>query len=145
MPYTNTRRGIYVTNSTGGTIKHGIPAIVNGVGGVAIKQKPRSWSEGLAVADKISDGEVYFLQSHGEVQVGTASGEAANGLTLSVGTKVYIAAASTTDGVTTYALSTSSSGNTYFGRVTETPSSPTVNSTVRVPADKVRIDLDLKA
>ena len=145
MPYTNTRRGVYVTNSTEGTIKHGIPAIVNGVGGIAIKQKPRSWSEGLSVADKIDEGEVYFLQTHGEVQVGTASGEAANGLTLSVGTKVYIAAASTTDGVTTYALSTSASSTTYFGRVTETPTSPAHNSTYRVPAGKVRIDLDLKA
>lgn len=145
MPYTNSRQGVYVTNGTGGTIKHGIPAIVNGVVGVAIKQEARSWSEGLAVADKIDDAEVFFLQAHGEVQVGTATGEAANGLTLAVGTKVYLAAASTTSGVTTFALSTSASSTTYFGRVTETPTSPTVNATVRVPANKVRIDLDLKA
>jgi len=145
MPYTNSRQGVYVTNGTGGTIKHGIPAIVNGVVGIAIKQKARSWSEGLTVADKIDDAEVFFLQAHGEVQVGTATGEAANGLTLTVGTKVYLAAASTTSGVTTFALSTSASSTTYFGRVTETPTSPTVNATVRVPANKVRIDLDLKA
>jgi len=145
MPYTNSRHGVYVTNGTGGTIKHGIPAIVNGVVGIAIKQKPRSWSEGLVVADQIDDGETFFLQAHGEVQVGTATGEAANGLSLSVGTKVYLAAASTTDGVTTYALSTSASSTTYFGRVTETPTSPSINATARVPANKVRIDLDLKA
>lgn len=143
MPYTNTRRGIYVTNSTGGTIKHGVPAVVNGVVGVAIKQKPRSWSDGLAGQDKIDDGEVYLLNTHGEIQVGTGAGEPADGLNLSVGDEVYVADADETDGVTTYAVTTDNT-DTYLGRVTETPESPEHNGTVRVPANKVRIDLDLR-
>jgi hypothetical protein len=143
MPYTNNRNGIYVTNSSGGTIAHGVPSIKSGIAGIAIKQKPVSWSAGLSAQNQIADAEVYLLQVHGEVQLGTASGESANGTSWAVGDKVYLAAASTTSGVTTCAASTTNTG-TFLGRVTETPSSPAINSTYRVPAAKIRVDLDLK-
>lgn len=150
MPYTNQKRGIY-TSHAAGSVKHGIPvATSSGAVGIAVKQKPRKWSDGLSTQDVIDANEVFFLQTHGEVQVGTASGEAGNGdssalLAATPGTKVYIAAVSTTSGVSTWAVTTVSTSNTYFGRITETPTSPTVNATTRVPANKIRVDLDAKA
>jgi hypothetical protein len=150
MPYTNTRRGIY-TSFSSGSIKHGIPVILsNGAAGIASKQKARAWSDGLTNQAVIDASETFFLQTHGEVQVGTASGEAGNGdstnlLAATPGTKVYIAPVSTSSGVSTWAVTTVSTSNTFLGRITETPSSPAVNATNRVPAAKVRIDLDARA
>jgi hypothetical protein len=143
MPYTNKRNGIYVTNGSAGTIAHGVPAVNSGIAGIAIKQKATTWSAGLAAANQIAASEVFLLQTHGEVQIGTASGESANGTSWAVGDKVYLAAAVTASGVTTHVASTTNTG-TFLGRVTETPTSPAINSTYRVPANKVRVDLDLK-
>lgn len=144
MPYTNKRNGVYVTNGTAGTYAHGVPVVVSGLAGIAIKQKARAWSDGLSNQAKIDANEVFLLQTHGEIQVGTATGEAANGVTWAVGDLAYAATTATVaSGVSTHAVTKTNTG-TPLGRVTETPTSPSINSTSRVPANKIRIDLDLK-
>ena len=144
MPSTiNKRRGIYVNNGNSGTLKHGIPVVAAaGIAGIAIKQTPRKWSDGFAVQNLIDVSEDYFAITHGEVEVKTGSGEAGNGVTWAVGDLAYVAAASTTSGVTTFAVNKTSAGGTLLGRVTETPTSSKGSS--RVPANTIRVDLDLK-
>lgn len=132
MPYQRPNPADYVTNGESGTIAHGSPVKEDGFVGIAVKQKAVSWSEGLAAQALIQPGEQYLILTKGEVQVDTVSG-------LAKGDKVYIAAASTTSGVTTFALTEVATSNTPFGVVTEV-----VGDGRGVPTGKVRIDLDKK-
>lgn len=125
MPYSiDYKRGVYVTNGSGGAITHGAPRKEGNFVGIAVKQKAASWSAGLAAQSEIADGEKYFLITKGEVQVANVSGFAK-------GDPVYITSA----GV----LTETAASNTPFGRVTETTS-----DNRGVPSGKVRIDLDVK-
>lgn len=152
MPYTNRRTGVFVSNGTGSTVKHGAPIKVSNHVGIAIKQRPVSWKEGLTNQNLIQTNEQFFLLYRGEVQFNTASGEAGNPIAAAtVGDKVYITSAN--------ALTTTASGNTLYGIVSEvnaTNSAPktlvdpngsnagTAATTVRVPSNRIRIDLDAK-
>jgi hypothetical protein len=131
MPYQRPGPSVYVTNDTAGTIAHGSPVQEDDFVGIAVKQKAVGWAEGLAAQAVIQPGEDYLILHKGVVQVDTVSGFAK-------GDDVYIAAASVTDGVTTYALS-ETDGAQPFGKVIET-----VADGRGVPTGKVRIDLDAK-
>lgn len=125
MPTTTEKNpGVYVTNGSGGTINHGAPVKEGNFVGLAIKQKARAWSAGFVSPLTIANGEKYFIQTVGVVEVPTVSGFAQ-------GDAIYI----TDAGV----LTETNTGNTPFGRVVET-----VSDNRGVPTGKVRIDLDIK-
>jgi hypothetical protein len=123
----------YTTNGTGGTIAHRAPCISDdgNVVGIAIKQKSVGWAEGLAAHSVIPDGEDFVMVTKGIVEVDTEAG-------FDKGNAIYIADASTTNGVTTFDL-TETGTDTPFGRVVEV-----VGDGRGVPTGKVRIDLDKK-
>jgi len=125
MPYSiDYKRGVYVTNGSGDTYDHGLPVVEGNFVGVTVKQKAASWDAGLAAQSLIADNEEYFIITKGEVQVANVAGFAK-------GDAVYITAANV--------LTETDSGNTPFGRVTETTS-----DNRGVPIGQVRIDLDVK-
>lgn len=124
MPYSRPGAGVYVTNGSGGTIKHGQPFTRDGFAGVAVKQKANSWKDGISTQALIADGEKFFLITKGIVQVPTVSGFA-------VGDDVWIIAAENK-------LTETEGSNVRFGRVVE------VAGERGTPTGMVRIDLDLK-
>jgi Uncharacterized conserved protein (DUF2190) len=125
MPYSvDYKRGVYVTNGSGGTYTHGAPVKEGNFVGIAVKQKAATFDAGLAAHSLIQISENYFLITKGEVQVANVSGFAK-------GDKVYITSANV--------LTETGASNTPFGRVTETTS-----DNRGVPTGKVRIDLDVK-
>ena len=131
MPVNRPGNIYYTTNDETGSLEHGQLVIADEIVGVAIKQKSVSWKLGLADQALIAVGEKYALITKGIVEVPLVGG-------LAKGDDVYLAAASTTDGVTTFALSETATG-TRVGRVVEV-----VGDGRGVPAGKVRIDLDKK-
>lgn len=132
MPYQRPNPADYATNGSAGTIKHGNPVSMNGFVGTAVKQKSVPWALGLAAQDQIQPAEQFLVLTKGEVQVDNVSGFAK-------GDPVYIAPASVSGGVTTFALTESASGNAKYGVVVEV-----VGDGRGVPTGKVRIDLDKK-
>ena len=131
MPYNRPGNIYYTTNAQSGTLKHGQLVISDEIVGVAIKQKPVSWKLGLADQQIIAVGEKFAMIVKGIVEVPLVGG-------LAKGDDVYLAAAATNSGVTTFALSETATG-TRVGRVVEV-----VGDGRGVPAGKVRIDLDQK-
>lgn len=134
MPYNRPGNIAYVTNTAAGTLAHGIPALLNGIPGITIKQR-YAGSSGLAQAarDLIQPSEKCALIAKGIVEVALTG--------KSVGDPIYIAkAAATNSGVSTFALSATNDNTTVpFGVVTEVPTSGR-----GVPTGKVRISLDLR-
>lgn len=124
MPYNRPGPGVYVTNSSGGTIQHGAPCLIDNFAGVAVKQQTPPWTQGYQVPALIEDGEPFFIITKGVVQVPNADISSA-----AKGDDVFVSA----DGT----LGTS--GDAPFGRVVE------VAGERGTPQDQVRIDLDIKA
>lgn len=132
MPYNRPGKAHYTTNDTGGTIAHGDPVVFDGIPGIAVKQKVVSWTEGLAAQNLIQDDEDFVMIVKGIVEVPAEGGFA-------TGDALYLAAASTTNGVTTFNVTETVGSNTPFGRIVE------VEGDGRgVSADIVRVDLDAK-
>lgn len=123
MPYNRPGNGVYVKNTTGAIILHGAPALVGSFVGIAVKQVPAHWSDGLTAQNQIQTNEPFFLIRGGVVQV------ADGGAGFVDGDAVYITAA----GV----LTKTATGNTKFGRVVEVP-----GDTRGVPSGMVRVNLD---
>lgn len=132
MPVNRPGKAYYATNDTGGTIKHGDPVIFDNIPGIAVKQKVVSWTEGLAAQALIQDSEDFLIIDKGVVQIPIEGGYAK-------GDALYIAAASTTSGVTTFDVTETAGGNTPFGRVVEVPGDGR-----GVPTGFCRVDLDAK-
>lgn len=132
MPVNRPGNIYYTTNDESGSLEHGQLVVADEIVGVAIKQKPVSWKLGLADQAVIAVNEKYALITKGIVEVTIAIGSFAKG------DDVYLAAASTTDGVTTFALSETNTG-TPVGRVVEVPGDGR-----GVPTGRIRIDLDKK-
>lgn len=131
MPYNRPGNIFYTNNDSNGSLEHGQLVVFEGRVGVAIKQKAVSWKLGLADQNLIADNEDFAMIVKGIVQVPEVSGFA-------VGDDVYIAAASVSNGVTTFATSETSTGNTKVGRVVE------IEGERGTPTNMVRIDLDAK-
>lgn len=128
MPYQRPGNSVYVTNSTAGA------ALIHGQAvyeardtgfevGIAVKQKPAHWSDGLAAQNQIQNGEQYLILRRGVVQVpdtgqGFADGDA-----------VYITSGN--------ALTKTVGSNFKFGRVVEVPADGR-----GVPTGYVRVNLD---
>jgi hypothetical protein len=92
--------------------------------GVAVKQKSRTWQDGLAIQATIDAAEPYFLITKGVVQVPNT------GISANVkGDPIYITAAGVLNTTNT---------NPKFGRIVE------VSGQRGTPTGKVRIDLDTK-
>lgn len=124
MPPVRPGSGVYVTNGEGSTLEHGQVATQDGFVGVAVKQKARSFADGLTLQAIIDKGEDYFLITKGVVTVDTIEG-------LAVGDDVWIIAAENK-------LTETTKENLAFGRVTE------IAGERGCPKGKVRIDLDAK-
>jgi hypothetical protein len=126
MPYNRPGPGVYVTN--GGTaLTHGqVCSHSSGFVGVAVKQKARPWSDGVATQATIDPNEAFFLVTKGIVQVSNADAGIA---AAAKGTPVYINATNN------LVLAT---GSPKFGRIVE------VAGSRGVPTGRVRIDLDAK-
>lgn len=127
MPYQRPGNGVYVKNNSGGIYLHG-QAVKETVGsgfevGIAIKQKPAHWSDGLAAQNQIQSLEPYFIIRRGTVQVPDG------GAGFVDGDLVYITSGN--------ALTKTSSSNTKFGRVVEIPLDGR-----GVPTGQVRVNLD---
>ena len=127
MPYNRPGDIEYATNSSGGNLTHGQPVIQSNWVGVAIKQKAPAWDAAPAAGATIANGEDFAIIVKGIVQVpNTGSGVAA----AVRGDAIYITSAN--------ALTTTSAGNTAYGRVADTAG---VRGT---PTGYVRIDLDAR-
>lgn len=127
MPYFRPGREVYAVNNSGGIYLHNQP-VVETVGsgkyvGVAVKQKPAHWSDGLTAQNQIQALEPYLIIRQGVVQC------ADGGAGFADGDQVYITSAN--------ALTKTSTGNTKFGRVVEVPADGR-----GVPTGFVRINLD---
>lgn len=135
MPYNRPGPGVYVVNE-GGAFRHGTPVLNSQFAGVAVKQKTREWSDGLAVQAVIDPNEEYYIITKGVVQILATSPPAydpdAPAYDLSGAAKgdpVWISADGTLD---------TASGDAKFGRVIEVPSER------GTPPDRIRIDLDAR-
>jgi hypothetical protein len=128
MPYNRPGPGVYVTN--GGTaIQHGTPqAHSSGWVGVAVKQRPRLWSDAYSIQATIDANEPFYLITKGVVQVGNQDAGIA---AAAKGAPIYLVAA-------TGVLSITAAGNVKFGRISE------VAGVRGTPTGRVRIDLDAK-
>lgn len=123
MPYLTQDRGVYVTNGAT-TVTHGKPYLhTNGFTGISVKQKARSWRDGLVSPETIGSSEKFYLINKGTVDILTPTGA-------TQGSALYI--------TSSHVVTTASSGNTKFGRVVE------VAGTRGVPTGHVRADLDTK-
>lgn len=127
MPYQRPGNVVYVVNGSGGVYLHGQAVIeTRDTGseiGIAIKQKPAHWSDGLAAQNQIQVGEPYIIIRRGVVSVPDGGANFADG------DPVYITSGN--------ALTKTSGGNTKFGRVVELPADGR-----GVPAGQVRVNLD---
>lgn len=124
MPYKRPGEFYYPSAGAAAEIQHGQPVLVDGVAGIAVKQKAASWNVGLAAADRIAVGERFGVIIKGIVEVNTVAG-------LAKGDAVYIAANGT--------LTEAATGATKFGRVHEV-----VGDGRGVRTGKVRVNLDAK-
>jgi hypothetical protein len=126
MPYNRPGPGVYVTNGAT-ALTHGQACNhSSGFVGVAVKQKARPWSDGVATQATIDANEPFFLITKGIVQVSNADAGIAGA---AKGTPVYINATNV------LVLAT---GSPKFGRIVE------IGGQRGVPANRVRIDLDSK-
>lgn len=123
MPYNRPDTGVYVKNTSGGIILHGAPAVIGNFVGIAVKQVPAHWSDGLTAQNQIQVNEPFYLIRNGIVQV------LDGGAGFVDGDLAYITAAG--------ALTKTATANTKFGRVIEVP-----GDSRGVPAGMVRINLD---
>jgi predicted RecA/RadA family phage recombinase len=127
MPYQRPGNSVYVVNNSGGIYLHG-QAVVETVGsgkevGVAVKQKPAHWSDGLTAQNQIQSLEPYLILRRGVVQVPDGGAGFADG------DLVYITSGN--------ALTKTAGSNTKFGRVVEVPADGR-----GVPTGDVRVNLD---
>jgi hypothetical protein len=123
MPYNRPGARVYTKNGSAGIYLHGQPVKEGNFVGVAVKQVPAHWSDGLTAQNQIQVNEPYILIRSGIVQV------ADGGAGFVDGDAVYI----TTGNVLTKTVGS----NTKFGRVVEVP-----GDARGVPAGLVRINLD---
>jgi hypothetical protein len=127
MPYQRPGNSVYVTNASSGIYLHGQPVIetrdTGAEVGIAVKQKPAHWSDGLAAQNQIQVGEPYLILRRGVVQV------ADGGANFHDGDPVYITSAN--------ALTKTATANTKFGRVVEVPTDGR-----GVPTGFVRVNMD---
>lgn len=127
MPYQRPGNVVYVTNNSAGVYLHGQPVKetvgTGAVVGIAIKQKPAHWSDGLTAQNQIQVDEPYAIIRRGVVQVTDGGANFADG------DLVYINSSN--------ALTKTSSSNTKFGRVVEVPADGR-----GVPTGQVRVNLD---
>jgi hypothetical protein len=129
MPYVRPGASVYVTNTTGGVLLHD-QAVYQAVGagcevGIAIKQKPAHWSDGLAAQNQIQEGEPYLINRHGIVQVPDG------GVGFADGDTMYITTGSVLQKTNT------GTGTVKFGRVVEIP-----HDGRGVPTGFVRVNMD---
>lgn len=122
MPYQRPGNSVYVTNGSSGVYLHGQPVLEGSEAGIAVKQKPAHWSDGLAAQNQIQVGEPYLILRRGIVQV-------ANTGSFTKGQALYITSAN--------ALTGTATSNTKFGRVVEVPTDGR-----GVPTGFVRVNLD---
>lgn len=127
MPYQRPGNSVYAVNNSGGIYLHG-QAVIETVGtgkyvGVAVKQKPAHWSDGLTAQNQIQASEPYLILRRGVVQLPDGGANFADG------DLVYITSGNV--------LTKTSSSNTKFGRVVEVPADGR-----GVPTAQVRINLD---
>jgi hypothetical protein len=127
MPYQRPGNVVYVKNNSGGIYLHGQPVRETvGAGfevGIAVKQKPAHWSDGLAAQNQIQSLEPYIIIRRGVVLV------ADGGVGFLDGDLVYI--------TTTNALTKTVGSNAKFGRVVELPADGRGVST-----GQLRVNLD---
>lgn len=126
MPYKRPGEGVYLTHDAEAEdpLTQGQPYTDEKFVGVVVKQKARSFADGLSVQAEIDPGEEFFLITKGVVQVDEVAGFAP-------GDKVYI-------DPKTNKLTETAEKNVKFGRVLE------IENERGTPANKVRIDLDAK-
>jgi Uncharacterized conserved protein (DUF2190) len=127
MPYQRPGNSVYVKNVSAGVYLHGQPVKETvGAGsevGIAVKQKPAHWSDGLTAQNQIQINEPYLILRRGIVTV------ADGGASFADGDPVYITSTNT--------LSKTATSNTKFGRVVEIPADGR-----GVPTGQVRVNLD---
>ena len=129
MPYNARGREVYVVNNSGTIYLHGQPVIEQRDSGtfevgIAIKQKPAHWSDGLAAQNQIQLLEPYLILRAGVVQCAIPASA-----TFNDGDEIYITSANV--------LTTTSASNTKFGRVVEV-----VGDGRGVPTGFARINMD---
>ncbi len=124
MPYQREGNSVYVVNESGGIYLHAQPVKEGNEIGIAVKQKPAHWSDGLAAQNQIQDEEPYLILRRGVVQI------ADGGANFADGDPVYIVAADNT-------LTKTSTDTFKFGRVVEVPADGR-----GVPVGQVRVNLD---
>jgi hypothetical protein len=133
MPTERPGAGVYVVATK--ATKHNEPATENGFVGVAVKQRYRSPTLGIAGSQDIAVSEPFHIRTKGSRQVSTAAGSkgaAISGATIGAG--IYIKTADNTLQLA------GGAGLLPYGRVTELPGV----SNRGVPTSQVRIDLDQK-
>jgi predicted RecA/RadA family phage recombinase len=132
MPYQANANVIYATNTTGNILLHG-QAIAQPLGagwavGVAIKQIPAHWSDGLTAQNQIQVGEPYAVLRRGVVEI-PDTGQGWND-----GDLVYIAESNST---LVKSATGAPAGSLKFGRVVEV-----ANDSRGVPVGFARVNLD---
>lgn len=125
MPYRAEGREVYVANNgANGILLHGQavcePRDTGFEVGIAVKQKPAHWSDGLTAQNQIQVSEPYLILRQGVVQVPGSFND---------GDAIYI--------TTGNALTTTTGSNQKFGRVVETPADGR-----GVPTGFVRVNMD---
>lgn len=123
MPYERPGAAVYVKNTTGAIILHGSPVAIENFVGIASKQVPPHWSDGLTAQNQIQVNEPFVLRRGGVRQV------ADGGAGFVDGDQVFIT------GTGPFALA--KAGTVKFGRVVEVPGDGR-----GVPAGMVRVNLD---
>ena len=123
MPYERPGAAVYVKNTTGGIILHNAPVVLEGIPGIASKQVPAHWSDGLTAQNQIQINEPFVIRRGGVRQV------ADGGAGFVDGDLVYITSANV--------LTKTATSNTRFGKVVEVPGDGR-----GVPAGMVRVNLD---
>jgi hypothetical protein len=130
MPYQRPGQSVYVKNASDGIYLHGQPVCEargsNFEVGIAVKQVPAHWSDGLTAQNQIQIGEPYLILRNGVVMVEDT------GQGFVDGDEVYISE-------TTNALSKNDAGAGLlkFGKVVEVPGDGR-----GVPTGMVRVNLD---
>lgn len=127
MPYARPGTVFYAVNASGSAYLHG-QAVVETVGtgkyvGIAVKQRPAHWSDGLAAQNQIQANEPYLILRGPLVQV------ADGGASFADGDLAYITSGNV--------LTKTVGSNQKFGRVVEVPADGR-----GVPTGQVRINMD---
>jgi hypothetical protein len=135
MPTERPGAGVYVVATK--LHHHDEPATENGFVGIAVKQRYRSPTLGIAGSKDIPVTEPFHIRVKGSRQIDTTAGTKGAGCAgATIGQGVYIRPADDT----LHLAGATAVGDLPFGRVTELPGV----SNRGVPPNRIRIDLDQK-